>query len=76
MTRVLVVVGHGMAGNRLIEEVRAGDPEGRWRIVVAAEEPRPAYDRISLSSYLDGKTAADLDITAPGCAPIRWWTCG
>ncbi|MET9055872.1 FAD-dependent oxidoreductase [Streptomyces bacillaris] len=65
MTRVLVVVGHGMAGNRLIEEVRAGDPAGRWRIVVAAEEPRPAYDRISLSSYLDGKTAADLDITTP-----------
>ncbi|MFF6910808.1 NAD(P)/FAD-dependent oxidoreductase [Streptomyces sp. NPDC012389] len=65
MTSVLVVVGHGMAGHRLVEEVRAGDRAGRWRIVVAAEEPRPAYDRVALSSYLDGKSAADLDLTTP-----------
>ncbi|MFI7013385.1 NAD(P)/FAD-dependent oxidoreductase [Streptomyces sp. NPDC050164] len=66
MTRVLVVVGHGMAGNRLVEEVRSGDRSGRWRIVVVAEEPRPAYDRVSLSSYLDGTTAADLTLATPG----------
>lgn len=65
MTSVLVVVGHGMAGHRLVEEVRAGDRSGRWRIVVAAEEPRPAYDRVAVSSYLDGKSAADLDLTTP-----------
>ncbi|MEW1611609.1 MULTISPECIES: FAD-dependent oxidoreductase [unclassified Streptomyces] len=65
MTRVLVVVGHGMAGHRLVEEIRSGDRSGRWRIVVVAEEPRPAYDRVSLSSYLDGRTAADLDLTTP-----------
>ncbi|GFN03529.1 NAD(P)/FAD-dependent oxidoreductase [Streptomyces microflavus] len=65
MTRTLVVVGHGPAGHRLVEEVRAGDRSGRWRIVVVAEEPRPAYDRVSLSSYLDGRTAADLDLTTP-----------
>ncbi|MEW2071245.1 FAD-dependent oxidoreductase, partial [Streptomyces sp. NPDC007346] len=65
MTRVLVVVGHGMAGHRLVKELRAGDRSGRWRIVVVAEEPRPAYDRIALSAYLDGRTAADLDLTTP-----------
>lgn len=65
MTRVLVVVGHGMAGHRLVEEMRAGDRSGRWRIVVVGEEPRPAYDRVSLSTYLDGNTAADLCLTSP-----------
>ncbi|WP_344049693.1 NAD(P)/FAD-dependent oxidoreductase [Streptomyces thermoalcalitolerans] len=65
MARVLVVVGHGMAGHRLVEEIRSGDRSGRWRIVVAAEEPRPAYNRTLLSSYVDGRTVADLTLPAP-----------
>ncbi|MEU1228292.1 FAD-dependent oxidoreductase [Streptomyces sp. NPDC005828] len=68
MTRSLVVVGHGMAGHRLVEEVRAGDRTGRWRITVVAEEPRPAYDRVALSSYLEGRTAAELALATPGLA--------
>jgi nitrite reductase (NADH) large subunit len=60
--RTLVVVGHGMVGHRLVEAVRARDTEGRWRIVVLAEEPRPAYDRVALSSYVDGTTAAELSL--------------
>lgn len=51
MRRVLVVVGHGMVGHRLVEEVRARDAEGAWRVVVLGEEPRPAYDRVALSAY-------------------------
>jgi nitrite reductase (NADH) large subunit len=35
---------------------------GAWRIVVLAEEPRPAYDRVRLSSYFDGSTAEDLSL--------------
>jgi nitrite reductase (NADH) large subunit len=54
----LVVIGHGPAAHRLVEAVRARDTEGRWRITVVGEEPRPAYDRVALTSYLtDG---ADL----------------
>jgi nitrite reductase (NADH) large subunit len=54
----LVVTGHGPAAHRLVEAVRERDAEGRWRITVVGEEPRPAYDRVALTSYLtDG---ADL----------------
>jgi nitrite reductase (NADH) large subunit len=60
MARTLVVVGHGMVAHRLVEAVRAEDPEGSWRIVVLAEEGRPAYDRVGLSSYVDGWDADGL----------------
>jgi nitrite reductase (NADH) large subunit len=58
MTGHLVVTGHGPAAHRLVEAVRARDAGGRWRVTVVGEEPRPAYDRVALTSYLtDG---ADL----------------
>jgi nitrite reductase (NADH) large subunit len=64
MTRTLVVAGHGMVGHRLVEAVRAEDIEGAWRVVVLAEEPRPAYDRVALTSYVDGWDAQALDLGA------------
>ncbi|GAA2792551.1 nitrite reductase large subunit NirB [Saccharopolyspora taberi] len=64
MTRTLIVVGHGMVGHRLVEEVRAKDTGDAWRIVVLGEEPHPAYDRVALSSYLDGKSAEDLSLVS------------
>ncbi|MET9442765.1 FAD-dependent oxidoreductase [Streptomyces sp. NPDC006610] len=67
-TRTLVVAGHGMAGHRLVEEMTARDREGRWRIVVLGEEPRPAYDRVALSSLLSGAAPGDLALPAPGRA--------
>ncbi|MGE7391059.1 FAD-dependent oxidoreductase [Streptomyces sp. NPDC004126] len=60
MRQVLVVVGHGMVGHRLVREVRARDGAGAWRVLVLAEEPRPAYDRISLSAYARGADPAEL----------------
>ncbi|WP_327723094.1 FAD-dependent oxidoreductase [Streptomyces europaeiscabiei] len=70
-TRTLVVAGHGMAGHRLVEEMLAGDRHGRWRIVVLAEEPRPAYDRVALSTLLDGARADDLALAGPGVLDDR-----
>ncbi|MGP4016131.1 nitrite reductase large subunit NirB [Saccharopolyspora sp. 5N708] len=64
MTRTLVVVGHGMVGHRLVETLRERDAADAWRIIVLAEEPRPAYDRVALSSYLDGKSAEDLSLAS------------
>ncbi|MFJ9791085.1 FAD-dependent oxidoreductase [Streptomyces globosus] len=66
--RTLVVAGHGMAGHRLVEELRALDTAGSWRVVVLAEEPHAAYDRVALSSYLEGRSAADLGLPSPGLA--------
>jgi nitrite reductase (NADH) large subunit len=62
MTRTLVVIGHGMVGHRLVEELRSRDQAGAWRIVVLGEESRAAYDRVALSSYMDGKSADDLSL--------------
>ena len=53
MARSLVVVGNGMVGHRLVQAVRDRDGEGAWRVTVLAEEPRPAYDRVALTSYVD-----------------------
>ncbi|TQM81017.1 nitrite reductase (NADH) large subunit [Saccharothrix saharensis] len=62
MTRTLVVVGHGMVGHRLVEALREKDVTGQWRVVVFAEETRPAYDRVALSSYVDGWDAESLSL--------------
>ncbi|WP_233552907.1 nitrite reductase large subunit NirB [Jiangella rhizosphaerae] len=65
--RQLVVVGNGMVGQRLVEAVRQRDPERRWRITVLGEEPRPAYDRVALTSYLTGTTEEELRLVPDGC---------
>ncbi|MEU8433272.1 FAD-dependent oxidoreductase [Streptomyces sp. NPDC029216] len=63
MTRTLVVIGHGMVGHRLVDQLLRLDTEAVWRIVVLAEERHPAYDRVALTSYLDGKDKEDLSLT-------------
>ncbi|MGH8869905.1 MAG: nitrite reductase large subunit NirB [Actinomycetes bacterium] len=65
-SRHLVVVGHGMVGQRLVEALRFRDPEETWRVTVVGEEPRPAYDRVALTSYLTGATAEDLSLVPDG----------
>ncbi len=60
----LVVIGNGMVGQRLLEELTAaGAP---YDISVLCEEPRAAYDRVQLTSYFGGKSAEDLALAAPG----------
>lgn len=62
MTRTLVVAGYGMVAHRLVRELRERDRAGRWRVVVLAEEHRPAYDRVSLSSYVGEWSANALTL--------------
>ncbi|WP_034274978.1 nitrite reductase large subunit NirB [Haloechinothrix halophila] len=62
MSRTLVVVGNGMVSHRLVEAVRAEDVDGAWRVVVLAEESRPAYDRVGLSSYVGNWDASALEL--------------
>src|SRR5918996_2456275 len=50
----LVIIGNGMAGGRLIEEVVAGGGADLFDIVVYGEEPHGNYNRILLSSVLAG----------------------
>jgi nitrite reductase (NADH) large subunit len=58
----IVVIGNGMVGQRFIEELakRSGDAD----ITVFCEEPRPAYDRVQLTSFFSGRTAADLNLAS------------
>jgi nitrite reductase (NADH) large subunit len=56
----IVVIGNGMVGQRFLEQLvpRGGD----FDITVFCEEPRPAYDRVQLTSFFSGKTADDLNL--------------
>ena len=63
MMRV-AVIGNGMVGQRFLEQlVRHAKQSGAaFEITVFCEEPRPAYDRVQLTSFFSGKSAADLSI--------------
>ena len=63
MTRV-AVIGNGMVGQRFLEEL-ARRGEG-LEVTAFCEEPRPAYDRVQLTSFFSGKTAADLSLVEKG----------
>ncbi|GAA4473771.1 FAD-dependent oxidoreductase [Rhodococcus olei] len=53
--RRTVIVGNGMAGARLAEDLCRRDPDGtRVSITVVGDEPQPAYNRILLSTVLAG----------------------
>ncbi len=62
--RQLVVIGNGMVGQRLLEKLAAGTHD--YAITVLCEEPRPAYDRVGLTSFFSGKSAADLSLVPEG----------
>ncbi len=65
----IVVVGHGMVGQKFLEEAVALGLANVADLTVIGEEPRPAYDRVHLSSLFDGATADDLALRDPGwCA--------
>jgi nitrite reductase (NADH) large subunit len=62
----LVVVGNGMVGHKFLELMVQKDVSTQWNLVTFCEEPRVAYDRVNLSGYFSGKTAADLTLVEPG----------
>ena len=62
MSKRIVVVGHGMVGQRFLEALTR-DGAGGFHITMLAEEPRLAYDRVNLSRYFSGSTVEDLTLT-------------
>ena len=62
----LVVVGNGMVGHKFLELMVQKDVSKQWNLVTFCEEPHLAYDRVNLSGYFSGKTAADLTLVEPG----------
>ena len=63
--KTLVVVGQGMVGYKLLECLVENGGTDTWRVVAFGEEPRAAYDRVSLSTYFTGRTAEDLSLVDP-----------
>jgi nitrite reductase (NADH) large subunit len=55
----LVVVGNGMAGARLVEEVLERGGGEQFRITVLGDEPHGNYNRIMLSPVLAGESHED-----------------
>jgi NAD(P)H-nitrite reductase large subunit len=65
----LVVIGNGMAGARLVENVLARGGGDQYEIVVFGDEPHGNYNRILLSSVLaGGHDAKDTFIN-----PLSWY---
>jgi nitrite reductase (NADH) large subunit len=65
--RTIVLVGHGMVGQHFLEALADRGVTARARVVVLCEEPRPAYDRVHLTSYFtEGKSPEDLSMVEPG----------
>jgi nitrite reductase (NADH) large subunit len=57
----IVVIGNGMVGYKFCEKLIAKTDE--FELIIFAEEPRRAYDRVHLSEYFNGKSADDLSMS-------------
>ncbi|MFG1806219.1 nitrite reductase large subunit NirB [Streptomyces sp. NPDC049040] len=55
----IVLVGHGMVGQRFLEALADRGVTEHSRVVVLCEEPRPAYDRVHLTSYFSENASPD-----------------
>ncbi len=68
MSEPLIIIGQGMAGTKLAEELSAR-ALGRYSIVLIGDEPRRAYNRVLLSSLL----AREVTAEAIELKPRAWW---
>lgn len=58
--RRAVIIGYGMAGARLAEQIRSRDPAGEQVAVTAiGDERHHAYNRVLLSTVVDGSMGAE-----------------
>ena len=61
----LVVVGHGMVGNKVVEALVRRGATRSWDLLVVGEEPQAAYDRVHLSKLFEGVEPSQLTLLAP-----------
>jgi nitrite reductase (NADH) large subunit len=64
--QTLVVIGNGMVGQHFLASLVASPVKEQYHIVTFCEEPRPAYDRVHLSSFFTGTSAAELSLVEDG----------
>ena len=63
MQQILIIVGNGMVGHKLIELMVEQGANHHYRMITFCEEAHLAYDRVNLSSYFAGRT--DLSLVEP-----------
>lgn len=61
----LLVVGHGMVGNKVVEALIRRGATRTSTVTVVGEEAHRAYDRVHLSRLFEGAVPADLDLVDP-----------
>ena len=59
----IIVVGNGMVGHHFVEQLIELGGMDEYRVTVLGEEANLAYDRVHLSDYFNGASAADLAMT-------------
>ncbi len=59
----VIIIGNGMVGYKFAEKL-VSKAAGSFEIEIFGEESRPAYDRVHLSAYFEGKTADDLSLAS------------
>lgn len=64
----LVIVGNGMVGAKFCEALADEGLTEPLSVTVVGAEPRPAYDRIKLSTYVDHRNAGRLELR-----PAAWY---
>jgi len=57
----VIVIGNGMVGYKFCEKLKS--KSNSFKLIVFGEESRQAYDRVHLSEYFNGKTAAELSMS-------------
>lgn len=62
----VIIIGNGMVGHHLVEQLAQGGAVGRLDVHVFGEERQRAYDRVHLSEYFTGKCAETLALNGPG----------
>lgn len=65
----IVVVGNGMVGHKFCEKLIEKGGGESCKITIFGEEPRPAYDRVRLSSCFSDAGEEDLWL-----APVEWYS--
>ena len=55
-----------MVAHRLVEALSDRDDANEWAVDVFAEESRPPYDRVALTSFFSGRDPEDLLLGDPG----------
>ncbi|MDN3523269.1 nitrite reductase large subunit NirB [Halomonas ramblicola] len=59
----LIVIGNGMVGHHLVEQLVERGAHERYAITVFGEERHLAYDRVHLSEYFSGRDADSLALS-------------